>query len=125
MNKRKIHLIRSPGYGLTLAAETKTGSIISAESCSIPRANEGDPTTITIPEELAKEAVFKLLDQIYQAGVVDSFGQSLVFHYMALNQADVSKVITGPLNSYSLVFDFNDQEDISLFYFSECNIFDI
>jgi hypothetical protein len=39
--------------------------------------------------------------RIFQAGVVDSFGQALTFHYMALNQADVSKVITGPLNSYS------------------------
>ena len=77
--------------------------MISAESCSIPRAGEGDTTTITIPEELAKEAVFKLLDEIYQAGVVDGFGQTLAFHYMALNQADVSKVVTGPLNSYSYV----------------------
>ncbi|CAF3007160.1 unnamed protein product [Rotaria sp. Silwood2] len=94
----------SPGYGLTLAAETKNGSVISAESCSIPRANEGDTTTITIPEELAKEAVFKLLDEIYKAGVIDSFGQALTFHYMALNQADVSKVITGPLNSYSMQY---------------------
>ncbi len=59
-------MIRSPGYGLTLAAETKNGSVISAESCSIPRANDGDTTTITIPEELAKEAVFKLLDEIYK-----------------------------------------------------------
>jgi hypothetical protein len=51
---------------LTLAAETKNGSVICAESCSIPRAGEGDTTTITIPEELAKEAVFKLLDEIYK-----------------------------------------------------------
>ncbi|UJR22454.1 hypothetical protein I4U23_025512 [Adineta vaga] len=94
----------SPGYGLTLAAETKNGSVISAESCSIPRAEEGTTTTITIPEDLAKEAVFKLLDEIYKAGVVDSFGQALTFHYMALNQADVSKVITGPLNSYSMQY---------------------
>jgi hypothetical protein len=40
---------------------------------------------------------------ICQAGVIDSFAQSLTFHYMALNQADVSKVMTGPLNSYSYV----------------------
>ena len=64
--KKKIYFLRSPGYGLTLTAETKNGSVISAESCSIPRANEGDTTTITIPEELAKEAVFKLFDEIYQ-----------------------------------------------------------
>jgi RNA 3'-terminal phosphate cyclase len=57
-------LIRSPGYGLTLAAETKNGSVITAESCSMPRNNEGD--SITIPEELAKEAVYKLLDEIYK-----------------------------------------------------------
>lgn len=83
----------------------------------MPRANDGDTTTITIPEELAKEAVFKLLEEIYkvrekdqenvriivniQAGVVDSFGQTLTMNYMALNQTDVSKVITGPLNSYT------------------------
>ncbi len=59
-------MLRSPGYGLTLAAETKNGSVISAESCSIPRGDESNPTTITIPEELAKEAVFKLLDEIYK-----------------------------------------------------------
>lgn len=51
---------------MTLAAETKNGSVISAESCSMPRANDGDTTTITIPEELAKEAVFKLLEEIYK-----------------------------------------------------------
>ncbi len=62
----EIDLFRSPGYGLTLAAETKNGSVISAESCSIPRVDEGDPTAISIPEELAKEAVFKLLDEIYK-----------------------------------------------------------
>lgn len=61
-----MSLVRSPGYGLTLAAETKDGSVIAAESCSLPRANEGDPTAITIPEELAKEAVYKLLDEIYK-----------------------------------------------------------
>ncbi len=59
-------MIRSPGYGLTLAAETKNGSVISAESCSIPRADDGNATSITIPEELAKEAVNKLLDEIYK-----------------------------------------------------------
>ena len=59
-------MIRSPGYGITLAAETKDGSVISAESCSVPRANDGDMTAITIPEELAKEAVFKLLNEIYR-----------------------------------------------------------
>jgi len=32
----------------------------------MPRGDEGDTTTITIPEELAKEAVFKLLDEIYK-----------------------------------------------------------
>ena len=57
---------RSPAYGLTLAAETKNGTIITGESCSLPRSNEGDQTTITIPEELAKEAVFKLFDEIYK-----------------------------------------------------------
>ncbi len=67
--KIDIDLCRSPGYGLTLAAETKNGSVISAESCSIPRADEGDTTTITIPEELAKEAVFKLLDEIYKVRI--------------------------------------------------------
>ncbi|CAF0793542.1 unnamed protein product [Adineta steineri] len=103
-HQKGINAGLSPGYGLTLAAETKNGTVICAESCSIPRAEEGETTTITIPEELAKEAVFKLLDEIYKAGVVDSFGQSLIFHYMALNQADVSKVITGPLNSYSMQY---------------------
>ena len=76
--KRRIHLFRSPGYGLTLAAETKNGSVISAESCSRPRANEGDPTTITIPEELAKEAVFKLLDEIYKVQLSNEFFRKFI-----------------------------------------------
>lgn len=75
--QRRIHLFRSPGYGLTLAAETKNGSVISAESCSRPRANEGDPTTITIPEELAKEAVFKLLDEIYKVQTIERILQKI------------------------------------------------
>ncbi|CAF1666174.1 unnamed protein product, partial [Didymodactylos carnosus] len=32
----------SPGYGLTLAAETKNGSVICAEACSIPRGGDGE-----------------------------------------------------------------------------------
>ena len=41
--------------------------MISAESCAAPRVEEGgDPAAVTIPEELAKEAVFKLLDEIYK-----------------------------------------------------------
>jgi len=91
----------SSGYGLTLAAETKSGCVISAEACSLPRGAEDG---VTIPEDLAKEAVFKLFDEIYKSGVVDSFGQSLSFHYMALNQADVSKIITGPLHNYSIQY---------------------
>ncbi len=76
--KTNILFIRSPGYGLTLAAETKNGSVISAESCSIPRANEGDATTITIPEELAKEAVFKLFDEIYKVKNRNEFPMQLI-----------------------------------------------
>ncbi|CAF1603259.1 unnamed protein product, partial [Didymodactylos carnosus] len=46
----------------------------------------------------------KLFEEIYKAGVVDSFGQPLALVYMALNQADVSKILTGPLHSYSIQY---------------------
>ena len=79
LSSRKIinrHCFRSPAYGITLAAETKNGSVICAETCSIPRAVEGETNEITIPEDLAKEAVYKLFDEIYKVKSKEFFTET-------------------------------------------------
>lgn len=89
----------SPGFGIYLEAETTTGVIYSSEMIS--EASEGKHETA---EDLAIEACKLLLEEIYAGGCVDSANQWLVILYMALSKDDVSKVIVGQLNDYSIEF---------------------
>merc|ERR1712131_252767 len=69
---------KSPGFGLTLVAETLTGSFLSAEMSSTPQG-QGDPV---LPEDLGKDCAKRLLEEVYRGGCVDSSNQSLVLLYM-------------------------------------------
>ncbi|XP_074642675.1 RNA 3'-terminal phosphate cyclase-like protein [Tubulanus polymorphus] len=92
---------KSPGFGLTLVAETTNGAFLSAESISNAKGSEDGPT---IPEELGKNTAVSLLGEIYRGGCVDSFSQSLSCLLMTLGQKDVSKILTGPLSPYTVQF---------------------
>ncbi|KTG32116.1 hypothetical protein cypCar_00037759 [Cyprinus carpio] len=71
---------KSPGFGLTLVAETVNGTFLGAEVVSTPQG-QGDP-----------------------GGCVDSTNQSLSLLYMTLGQQDVSKTLLGPLSPYTVEF---------------------
>uniref|UniRef100_A0A3P9GZ84 RNA 3'-terminal phosphate cyclase-like protein n=1 Tax=Oryzias latipes TaxID=8090 RepID=A0A3P9GZ84_ORYLA len=91
---------KSPGFGLTLVAETQNGCFLGAEMSSTPQG-EGDPI---LPEDLGRNCAKLLLEEIYRGGCVDSSNQSLALLLMTLGQQDVSKVLLGPLSAYTIEF---------------------
>ncbi|CAD7090256.1 unnamed protein product [Hermetia illucens] len=91
----------SPGFGVNLIAETTDGVFYSAEAISNTKDEGKEPS---VPEDLGREAAYRLLDEIYRGGCVDSSFQWLTILFMALGQKDVSKYLTGPLSDYSVHF---------------------
>ncbi|ESO92599.1 hypothetical protein LOTGIDRAFT_216688 [Lottia gigantea] len=92
---------KSPGFGLTLVAETTNGAFLGAEQSSSAKGS-GDPPTI--PEDLGKETAKNLLEEIYRGGCVDTTNQSVAALFMVLGQQDVSKIQIGQLTPYSIHF---------------------
>ncbi|CAM4547573.1 unnamed protein product [Leuciscus chuanchicus] len=90
----------SPGFGLTLVAETLNGTFLGSEVVSTPQG-QGDPV---LPEDLGRNCAKLLLEEIYRGGCVDSTNQSLALLYMTLGQQDVSKTLLGPLSPYTIEF---------------------
>ncbi|KAL4235710.1 rRNA-processing endoribonuclease [Mactra antiquata] len=90
---------KSPGFGLTLVAETIEGSFYAAELVSNPKGSDKGPT---VPEDLGKEAAMCLLKEIYKGGCVDSITQGLTVLLMVLGQQDISRVQTGQLTDYTI-----------------------
>lgn len=88
---------KSPGFGISLVAETTEKTFYCAEA----KSAEND---ITLPEDLGKECAQMLLDEVYRGGVVDSSFQWLIALWMALGQKDVSECMIGPLSGYSMNF---------------------
>ncbi|XP_072904437.1 RNA 3'-terminal phosphate cyclase-like protein isoform X2 [Hemitrygon akajei] len=91
---------KSPGFGLSLVAETTNGTVLSAELVSNP-SGQGSPV---LPEDLGKNCAKLLLEEIYRGGCVGSINQSLALLYMTLGQQDVSKLQIGPLSPYTIEF---------------------
>ncbi|XP_044898460.1 RNA 3'-terminal phosphate cyclase-like protein isoform X6 [Felis catus] len=91
---------KSPGFGLSLVAETTTGAFLSAELASNP---QGQGAAV-LPEDLGQNCAKLLLEEIYRGGCVDSTNQSLGLLLMTLGQQDVSKVLLGPLSPYTIEF---------------------
>ncbi|XP_076139851.1 RNA 3'-terminal phosphate cyclase-like protein isoform X1 [Alosa pseudoharengus] len=90
---------KSPGFGLTLVAETLNGTFLAAEMVSPPQGQEP-----MLPEDLGKACAKLLLEEVYRGGCVDSNNQSLALLYMTLGQQDVSKILLGPLSPYTIEF---------------------
>ncbi|KAL8611450.1 hypothetical protein ACOMHN_014505 [Nucella lapillus] len=90
---------KSPGFGMTLVAETTNGAVITAETCSVAK---GSPDPPSVPEDIGKAAAAQLLEEIYRGGCVDSTSQSLAVLSMVLGQQDVSKLLLGPLSPYTV-----------------------
>ncbi|ELU18728.1 hypothetical protein CAPTEDRAFT_218453 [Capitella teleta] len=92
---------KSPGFGMTLVAETIEGTFLSADVCSNPK---GAGNSVSVPEDLGKMGAKLLLEEIYRGGCVDSNNQSMAALFMALGDKDVSKTKIGPLSPYTISF---------------------
>ncbi|GAM27009.1 hypothetical protein SAMD00019534_101840 [Acytostelium subglobosum LB1] len=92
---------QSPGFGLTLVAETTTGCCISAECM-------GEPGEA--PEDLGERTANFLLEEILNGGCIDSNNQSLALLFMVLCPEDISKVRLGKLTPYTIDFIRNIKE---------------
>ena len=90
---------KSPGFGLILAAETTKGVFYVGEAVSKWDTSDGE---VSVPEDLAKDAVHNLYDEIQRGGCTDSSVQGLTLLFMALGETDISKVILGQLSPYSV-----------------------
>ncbi|XP_043580488.1 RNA 3'-terminal phosphate cyclase-like protein [Bombus pyrosoma] len=92
---------KSPGFGVTLSAETTTDVIFGGEAFSPLMTAASLPC---VPEDIGKEAAMKLVDEIYRNGCVDSAFQAMTAIFMALGRKDISKVVTGPLSPAMIQF---------------------
>lgn len=101
---------RSPGYGISLVAETTSGCLISAECAANYTVSEegGDLSDAKnqkapmLPDDTGSQGAMMLLEEIKQGGVVDSTHQGLLFLLCALCPEDVSKVRVGKLSTYGI-----------------------
>ncbi|KAL2934484.1 putative RNA 3'-terminal phosphate cyclase-like protein [Bienertia sinuspersici] len=98
----------SPGFGVSLVAETTSGCYISADTAiSYPRKEEtaemeDEKVDLKSPELVGVEIASALLSEIEQGGVVDSTHQGLLFLLCALCPQDVSKIRVGQLSPYGI-----------------------
>ncbi|KAK7319602.1 hypothetical protein RJT34_04325 [Clitoria ternatea] len=100
----------SPGYGISLVAETTSGCFISADT-AVSHARDEDNSSpadddvrrdLMPPEDIGKGVAHVLLGEISQCGVVDSTHQGLLFLLCALCPQDVSKVRVGKLSQHGV-----------------------
>jgi RNA 3'-terminal phosphate cyclase-like protein len=73
---------RSPGYALSLVAESTTAALHCAEAVSQPGV---------APEDIALQATRSLLNEIERGGCVDQKHQTLVLLLMVLGSEDVGR----------------------------------
>ncbi|KAF3433779.1 hypothetical protein FNV43_RR24882 [Rhamnella rubrinervis] len=99
---------KSPGYGISLVAETTSGCFISADTAVsyVLREEtaqfEDQDNELSPPEDVGKQIASVLLGEIEQGGVVDSTHQGLLFLLCALCPPDISKVRVGKLSPYGM-----------------------
>ncbi|KAJ6895282.1 RNA 3'-terminal phosphate cyclase-like protein isoform X1 [Populus alba x Populus x berolinensis] len=97
----------SPGYGISLVAETTSGCFITADTAvSYSRADdggmEGEKQELVPAEDVGEQIASVLLNEIEQGGVVDTTHQGLLFLLCALCPQDVSKIRVGKLVTHGI-----------------------
>jgi RNA 3'-terminal phosphate cyclase-like protein len=97
----------SPGFGLTLVAETTSGRLLSAEASAAPRAPRGAGAAVgdaeaEAPEDVGRRAAAALLEEVSRGGVVDSAHQGLAILLCALGPEEVGELRLGPLTPHAV-----------------------
>mmetsp|Transcript_12648 Transcript_12648/g.32515 ORF Transcript_12648/g.32515 Transcript_12648/m.32515 type:complete len:371 (+) Transcript_12648:191-1303(+) len=96
----------SPGYGVTLVAETTSGCLLSAELTVQEgrrlAAEGGGEGGDVVAEDIGCKAAQLLLEEVAKGGVVDSCHQGLLLTLCALGPAEVSSVRLGPLTPHAV-----------------------
>ncbi|KAL1318748.1 hypothetical protein HN51_071049 [Arachis hypogaea] len=99
----------SPGYGISLVAETTTGCLISADTAVSHARHEetagledDSKKDLMPPEDVGRRIANILLGEIAQGGVVDSTHQGLLFLLCALCPQDFSKIRVGKLSQHGI-----------------------
>ncbi|EFN59839.1 hypothetical protein CHLNCDRAFT_48441 [Chlorella variabilis] len=109
----------SPGYGITLVAETSTGRLLAAEAAAAldrgggggggggpggmaAAAGGGEDESEVVPEDIGQRAAYLLLEEVQRGGVVDSSHQGLVLLLCALGPEEMSEVRLGPLTPHAV-----------------------
>jgi RNA 3'-terminal phosphate cyclase-like protein len=90
---------QSPGFGISLVAETINGVFYVGEAMSNAKGSSEGPS---VPEDVAKQATYALFEEVYRGGCVSSINQGLSLLFMALGHTDVSKLQLGPLSPHSV-----------------------
>jgi len=93
----------SPGWGMTLVAESTSGVLLSSEvvaSETLMGRNSGGGDVEL--RDIGAKAAALLLEEIAQGGVVDSAHQSTLLLLMILCPEDVSRARIGPLTPYAV-----------------------
>ena len=81
---------KSPGFGLTLTAETTTGAFLSAEVISKTVDNSGPKKEPTVPEDLGVQGAYALLEEVYRYMATLLYGNS-ISHKLAAYVATAEK----------------------------------
>jgi RNA 3'-terminal phosphate cyclase-like protein len=87
----------SPGFGLSLIAETTSGVVLCAEQAATAGAS-------ALPEDLGRHAAELLCEEVANGGCVDTSFQSLYLLFMAISEESVSKIRLGKLSPYTIQF---------------------
>ncbi|KAL0074560.1 RNA 3'-terminal phosphate cyclase [Phycomyces blakesleeanus] len=86
---------KSPGFALSLVAETTKGALLSAEKAAEPGQT---------PEDVGVVAARLLLNEIQKGGCIDTASQWLNLLLMVLSPEDVGKVRVGQLSPFTIQF---------------------
>ena len=110
----------SPGYGLTLCAETKNGFCFCTDM--INDNNNIDKTA----NDLSKECTLQFLNDIYSSGCCNVNNQSLFLFLMCLSEKNyVSKMKVGKITEFTKgVLKFIDKYIGVKFHIRECDDYD-
>ncbi|KAJ4835986.1 hypothetical protein Tsubulata_022940 [Turnera subulata] len=92
----------SPGYGISLVAETTSGCFVSADTAVSYAWEDDEKKELLPPADVGEQIASVLLQEIEQGGVVDSTHQGLLFLLCALCPKDVCKVRVGKLSPHGI-----------------------